>query len=497
MSKIKKLVGQTAIYGLSTLLVRLINYGLAPIQTRVIENQSDFGIISILYAYVAFLNVVFMYGMETSFFRHASNSDNKQFVFKTANSTLFLSTVIFATLLIIFSRPLAAFINYPDHPEYIILFSLIIAFDTLVNIPFAKLRLDGKPFKYVSYKLLNVCTNFGLNLFFLAPAFLKDPYMFQSVGFVYHPEKIVLYVLAANLAASILTFLVFVPMMLRTGFGIDKPLLNKLWKYGSPLIIVGFAGIVNEVIDRIMLNSYLPGTAKEVAAKIGIYSACYKIAIFMNLAVQAFRMGAEPFFFKQSAEHDAKKTYADVMLYFSIFTLVIFLVVSLNLDFFGLIIGKNFRGGIYIVPYLLIAYFLLGVFYNLSIWYKVTDNTKYATYISLLGAFGTIVSTYLLIPHFDILAGALGTIVGYGSMSVASYVVGQRIYAIPYDLKKIAFYFIVAMLLYLLSDYVLKHLIDDRYLLFFMNAFLILCFLFLTYLIDIRVLLKKTNHVSQ
>ena len=495
MSKLKKLASQTAIYGLSTLLVRLINYGLAPIQTRVIENQADFGIISIIYAYVAFLNVVFMYGMETSFFRYASNSDDKPYIFKTANSMLILTTILFTGLMILFANPLAAFIHYPDHPEYVILFSLIIAFDTLVNIPFAKLRLDSKPLQYLSYKLLNVLTNFSLNILFLAPAFLKDYTLFESFGFVYHPENVVLYVFTANLAASIITFLVFVPMIVRTGFGIDKPLLKQLWRYGSPLIIVGFAGIINEVIDRIMLSNYLPGSAKEVAAKVGVYSACYKIAIFMNLAVQAFRMGAEPFFFSQSKEKDAKQTYADVMLYFSIFTLIIFLVVSLNLNYFGWIIGKNFRSGIYIVPYLLVAYFLLGIFYNLSTWYKVTDNTRYATYISIFGAICTIVSTYLLIPRFDILAGALGTIVGYGSMSLASYFAGQRIYKIPYDVKKIGFYFILSLSLYLFSHYFITPFISNSILLIILNAGLLFVFLMTAFMLDIKNLLKKNSHV--
>lgn len=495
MSKLKKLAGQTAIYGLSTLLVRLINYALAPIQTRVITNQADFGVISIIYAYVAFLNVVFMYGMETSFFRHASNSDDKDGIFKTANSTLIVTTSIFTALIIFFAKPIANFIQYPEHPEYISLFAFIIAFDTIVNIPFAKLRLESKPFRYLSYKLLNVCTNVGLNLIFLAPAFLHNDNLYQSFGFTYHADKVVQYVFIANLSASVITFLVFVPRLLKTGFGIDKTLLQQLWKYGSPLIIVGFAGIINEVIDRVILSKYLPGTTKEVQGRVGIYSACYKIAIFMNLAVQAFRMGAEPFFFKQSKEIDAKKTYADVMLYFSIFTLIIFLVVSLNLQYFGLIIGESFRSGIYIVPYLLIAYFFLGIFYNLSTWYKVTDNTRYATYISIAGAIATVVSTYLLIPRFDILAGALGTIVGYGSMSLFSYLVGQKFYKIPYNILKIGFYFSTAVAFYLLSEYMLNQFIADCVLKFSLNNGLILLFILLAFKLERKNLFKKSMHV--
>ena len=215
----------------------------------------------------------------------------------------------------------------------------------------------------------------------------------------------------------------------------------------------------------------------------------------MNLAVQAFRMGAEPFFFKQSKELDAKKTYADVMLYFSIFTLVIFLVVTLNLNYFGLIIGKNFRSGIYIVPYLLIAYFFLGVFYNLSTWYKVTDNTRYATYISIAGAVATVISTYLLIPRFDILAGALGTIVGYGSMSLFSYIIGQKIYKIPYNIIKIGIYFSLAISFYVLSEYMLNPSIANPLLKFVVNNGLILLFMLVAYQLEHKNLLKKSMHV--
>jgi hypothetical protein len=272
----------------------------------------------------------------------------------------------------------------------------------------------------------------------------------------------------------------------------DKALIKKLWTYGSPLIIVGFAGMINEVIDRLMLNKFLPGSRSTVEAQVGIYSACYKLAIFMNLMVQAFRMGAEPFFFRHADRQDAKQIYADVMLYFSILSLAVFLMVVLYLDQFSLIIGEKYRSGVFIVPSLLIAYFFLGVFYNLSTWYKMTDRTSYATIISIAGAMLTILSTYLFIAPFGILAGALGTVVGYGSMSVMSYIAGQRFFPVPYKIGRIAVYFVIALLLYIISYYGVKHLQLPAALSILVNSCLLLSYLIFAYFFDFRKLRKAS-----
>lgn len=499
MSKLKNLAGQTALYGLSTILVRLINYVLAPIQTRVITDQAEFGIISVMFAYIAFLNVIFMYGMETAYFRYASKSEEKEKIFKSANTLLFISTLFFVTLLILFSSSIAQLINYPAYAHVVKIFALIIGFDTLVNIPFAKLRLEGKPLKYLLIKLCNVCTNVGLNLFFLAPGYFHQPDLFAAIGFHYDASYLVYYVFIANLTASFITFAIFMPSIFKVGFQWNKEISKTLWNYGSPLIIVGLAGIVNEVIDRVMLKKYLSGTPKEVDVKIGIYSACYKVAILMNLCVQAFRMGAEPFFFKQAQEKDARKTNADVMLVFSIFMLAMFLVISLFLKYFIVIIGENYRSGLYIVPYLCIAYYLLGIFYNLSTWYKLTDKTKLAGYVSITGAVATILSTYLLIPQFDILAGALGTIVGYGVMCLLSYIMGQKYYPVNYSIPKMFFYFVLAIAIYNFSNKVILVFIDHEIAQILIHILLIIAYLVLAYFWDIRSKLRtsKTFEVEQ
>lgn len=496
MSKLKNLAGQTAIYGISTILVRLINYVLAPIQTRVITDQAAFGIISVIFAYIAFLNVIFMYGMETSYFRFASKAEDKNQVFKTANTMLFFSTILLVSLLIIFARPIAQFIHYPDHANIVKVFALIIGFDTLVNIPFAKLRLEGKPLKYLLIKLCNVCTNVGLNLFFLAPAYLHKPALFGVIGFYFNENYIVYYVFIAQLIASFLTFAIFLPSIFKTGLEWNKQIAKTLWNYGSPLIIVGLAGIVNEVIDRVMLKRFLSGTPNEVDVKIGIYSACYKVAILMNLCVQAFRMGAEPFFFKQAKEKDAKKTNADVMLVFSIFMLAMFLVISLFLDYFIAIIGKNYRSGLYIVPYLCIAYYLLGIFYNLSTWYKLTDKTHLASYVSITGAAATIISTYILIPHFDILAGALGTIVGYGTMCILSYLMGQKFYPVQYNLPKMLFYLLFALGLYTISHLWIQHQVNNEWIRMTIHLLFIILFIGVAYGWDIKNKIKADKNIA-
>lgn len=478
------------IYGASTILVRLINYVLTPIQTRVITDQAEFGIISVMFAYVAFLNVLFMYGMETAYFRYASQADDKNSIFKNSNTLLFISTSILVCLMILFSGAIASIIGYPNHKIVVCIFACILGFDTLVNIPFARLRLENKPFYYMGIKLLNVLINVGLNLFFLAPGYFNNPTMFAAIGFTYNPSYLVYYVFIANLAASSITFLCFLPAILRTGFAWNKTVINTLWKYGSPLIIVGLAGIVNEVIDRVMLKKYLSGSASQVDQKIGIYSACYKVAILMNLCVQAFRMGAEPFFFKQATHSDAKKTNADVMLVFSIFMLLMFLFISLFLNYFILIIGANFRSGAYIIPYLCIAYYLLGIFYNLSTWYKVTDKTKLAARVSIAGAITTIISTYILIPHFDILAGALGTIIGYASMCVLSYLLGQKHYPVPYARSRMLFYLVFALLLYYLYTTWVVSVVQSEIVRIALRVALLILFACIAYFADIRKRIK-------
>ena len=448
MATLKRLASQTAVYGLSTIMVRMLNYALAPLHTRVFLDQADYGIISEMYAYVTFLNVLFMYGMETAFFRFASKeltNEGREKVFGTAQLSLFVSTLVFVFVLLFSASPIADALHYPDHSAYVFYFALIIGFDSLVNIPFAKLRLQNKPWKYFSIKLTNVLINIALNFFFLLPALRGNYTMFSAFGFTYNPAMGVSYVFYANLVASAVTFILFIPTLFKLHFNTE--MWKRMMRYGLPLIIIGLAGMVNETLDRILLKYWLPGSIEENLKQVGIYSAVYKLAIFMTLAVQAFRLGAEPFFFSSSSEKNAPITYARVMLYFTIICCFIFLGVGMFPDVFKIIIGENYHSGLFIVPILLLANLFLGMYYNMSVWYKLTDKTAFATIIPLAGAAITILMNYFLIPVLGYAGAAWATLGCYFSMVLLSWLIGQRYYFVPYNIKKLSAYILISVVL--------------------------------------------------
>lgn len=490
---LRRLASQTAIYGLSTILVRVLNYLLAPLHTRVFTDQGDYGVISELYAYVTFLNVIFMYGMETAFFRFASKNNlqkDNDTIFSTTLTSLLVSTFLFTLPLLIFSGNIAAELDHGGHADYIIYFVLIIAFDTLCNIPFAKLRLDNRPWKYLSAKVLNISINIFLNLFFLLPALpaIHNYKLFSFIGYTYNPNMGVAYVFIANLIASAATLLIFLPQYRKLKFNAE--VWKKLMRYGLPLIIIGFAGMINETLDRILLKYLLPGTVEENLKQVGIYSAVYKISIFMTLAVQAFRMGAEPFFFSHATEKNAQRTYADVMKYFVIICCLIFLGVGMFPDIFKIIIGENYWSGLPIVPILLAANLFLGIYYNQSVWYKLTDKTTFATIIPLAGAAITILLNIILIPHFGYTGSAWSTCICYAGMVVMSYVIGQKHYHVPYNLRKIFLYIITSVLLCLLGIQLL-HVIHMPVVNILLRLLLISIFFVIAYWLDISSIVKR------
>ncbi len=492
-SSLKRLASQTAIYGISTILVRVLNYLLAPLHTRVFINQSDYGIISELYAYVTFLNVLFMFGLETAYFRFAGKNESrldKESVFATAQISLFTTTAVFTSALILFADQIATRLDYPGHANYVIFFALIIGFDTLVNIPFAKLRLEGRPWKYFSIKLTNILINVSLNFFFLWPALKHDFTLFEKFGYVYDPDYGITYVFAANLIASAVTFALFIPSLLR--FKFDIAIWKKLMQYGAPLIIIGMAGMVNETLDRVLLKYWGSGTMEENLKQVGIYSAVYKISIFMTLAVQGFRMGAEPFFFNHSIEQNARKTYAMVMKYFVVVCCLILLGVGMFPDIFKIIIGAEFHSGLHIVPILLTANLFLGIYYNQAVWYKLTDKTVFATIIPLAGAAITIILNYFLIPVFGYTGSAWATCACYFSMVVMSHFIGQKHYHVPYNLRKIISYIVISIVLCMLGLWVL-HIFNNYMLTIILRIIFFLLFLGFAWWLD----LKKLVHGQQ
>lgn len=432
MSVLKKLAGQTAVYGLSSILGRVINYLLVPFYTSIFL-PSEYGIVTELYAYIAFLNVVYTFGMETTFFRFATKEKERiQEYFNRAGTFLVILSGTFSGLIVLFSQPISTWLQYPQHSNLITWTALILATDTLSAIPFARLRLENKAFLFAMLKLANIIINVGLNLLFL----LAIPELMAKILPVSHP---VAYVFLANLIANGITLILLLPRLNK--FRLDWNIQNfkPMFIYGWPIMAAGLAGMINEVIDRILLKHLLPANfydGHDSLWAVGVYGACYKLSIFMSLAIQSYRFAAEPFFFSQSENKNASETYAKAMRWFIIVCCFMFLVLSLNLDLLELLlINKQYREGILIVPVLLLANLFLGIYFNLSIWYKLSDKTYWGALISAFGAVLTIGLNFWLIPTEGYFGAAWATLACYGGMAVVSYFIGQKYYPIKYDLS--------------------------------------------------------------
>ncbi|HOZ83909.1 MAG TPA: oligosaccharide flippase family protein [Niabella sp.] len=451
MSDIKKLAGQTIWYGVSSIAARFINYLLTPYLIFKL-GKVWYGEQSLIYSYIPFMNVIFTYGMETAFFRFTQIKDSKQ-VFSTTSLSMFTSSIFLCILLVAFHVPIANLLMVETHPEYILLASAIIFFDALSTIPFAKLRLDGRPRKYAMIKVFGILLNMGCLYFFLSicPDFAKKNPT-GSIGFFFNKNWLVGYVFVANLIQSIVTFLLLTKEFFAFEFKFDKQVWKQMLLYGLPIMVAGFAGMINETFDRIMLGWWAP-VANETAAKaeVGIYSACYKLSLLISLSVQAFRMGAEPFFFKQSLSENAPKTYARVMKFFVITLCLMFLFVILYIDIWKYFItDPTMWVGLKVVPVLLLANMFLGIYYNLSIWYKLGNKTIAGAYITLIGAGVTLIINYLFIPVYSYVACAWATLACYGIMMVVSYLWGQKNYRIPYATRKLCAYILIAVIISLI-----------------------------------------------
>ena len=448
MSGIKKLAQQTIWYGLSSMAARLINYLLTPYLTYKFTT-SLYGEMSIIYAFIPFMNVLFSYGMETAYFRFSQINDGKA-VHNTASTSLIISTLVLSALLFIIAGPVAHLLNISEHPEYLYLCIGIIATDAITIIPFAKLRQEGRPVKFALIKIGGILCNMACIYFLLSygPHWVKThPGNFSESYFT--GAWAVGYVLVANLFQNLVILFLLNKELTSFQWKPDRALWVSMLLYGLPLIIAGMAGMVNETFDRIMLGWWAPVQGVEAAkAEVGIYSACYKLSIFITLAVQAFRMGAEPFFFKLSAQEDAPKHYARVMKFFVITLCGMYLVVMLYLDIWKHFIqNKAMWVGLSIVPLLLLANIFLGIYYNLSVWYKLGNRTMAGAWITIIGAIITLSINYWGIPHFSYVASAWATLACYGSMMVISYVWGQKVYPVPYAVSRLLGYLLIAVLL--------------------------------------------------
>lgn len=428
-----------------------------PLYTRVFA-PAEYGIVTEMYAYVAFLFVILTYGMETAFFRFTTIQSEKAKVYATSVFSLFITSSLFLLIVFVFSSSISNTLGYPNNEEYIKWFALILAADALSSIPYARLRLLNKPFRFALIKIINIAANIGFNLLFLLlfPYLLKqypDSGLSTFIRTIYNPELGVAYIFISNLIASLITLLMLLPGLLRNMQKPDFTLLGKMLSYSWPLLIFGLAGIINETFDRIILPYLLPPEV-DAMAELGIYGACYKVSILMTLFIQTYRYAAEPFFFSHAASTHAKDTYARMMHYFIIICLFIFLLITLNLDTVLLFIGPQFREGAKVIPVLLAANLFLGVFYNLSIWFKLTDKTKTGAMISVSGALVTLVFNFLLIPVMGYMGAAWATFICYGFIMGVSYLLGQKYYPVKYKLKAAALYTALAVLIYSISLYI-------------------------------------------
>lgn len=452
MSPFKKLASQTAIYGLPTIVGRLLNYLLVPIYTRTFST-AQYGTVNEMYAYVSFLLIVLTYGMETSLFNFSRNNENKEKVYSTILLTIILTSSVFILGTWLFDQPIADLINYPNHTEYIIYFGWILGLDAISSIAFAKLREQQKAGLFAGIKILNIAANIFFNLFFIVycPKLLAQNPQSWLLKF-YDPQVGVGYVFVSNLISSIITILIQLPFILRVKFTFDFSQLKTILKYSSPLLLAGLAGMTNETIDRILLKYLLP---ENIALEqVGIYGACYKISLIMTIFIQTFRFAAEPFFFSHSDKQDAKQVYARVMKYFVIICSIIFLGTMINLSWIQGFIGKDFRSGLQVVPLLLMANFFLGVFFNLSIWYKLTNQTRYGAWLTIFGAVITLAGNFIFIPRFGYMACAYTTLVCYLLMMLVSYFIGNKHYHVNYDVKRIVAYIGLSLLLFAISQYI-------------------------------------------
>ena len=482
MSTYKRLASDTAIYGLSSIIGRVLNWCLTPYYTRIFAPE-PFGVITNLYAYAGILTVMLTYGMETSFFRYASKSQNSEKVYSTALFTILISSLIFVAVLAFFKGYFAEIAQYPEHPEYILWFAIILAIDAITAIPFAKLRLNNRPVKFAFIKIIFIVFNIGFNLFFLTLC----PYLLKNnpeswIRVIYSKEIGIGYVFISNLLATILTLIMLLPEIIKVKIEFDKTIFKNLISYGFPILIVGIAGMITMGIDKILIPFLVPED-QNPAYQLGIYGANFKIAVLMNMFIQAFRYAFEPFFFSRGNTKDDPKMYATIMKYFVIFGLLIFLGMMLYIDIVKLINGSEYIEGIKVLPLILMANLFFGIYFGQSLWYKLTDKTIYGAYQGLIGAAVAIILNVILIPIIGYMGSAVALFVSFFVIMVISYVVGQKYYPVPYDLKRIGLYFMIAIIFYIISFFISGF---NPWIKYTINTALLISFLTIVFMLENR-----------
>ncbi|MBX0291351.1 polysaccharide biosynthesis C-terminal domain-containing protein [Hymenobacter sp. HSC-4F20] len=456
MSIAKRLASQTAVYGISSILGRVLTFLLVRVYTGRFA-AAEYGIVTGLYAYVSFLNVLFTYGMETTYFRFANRpGTDRRELYDRVMTLLLISSVLLTAGLALLARPLMSLLSLPPgHEQYAVWIAIILGLDALAAIPFARLRLENKARKFAGIRLANILLNVGLNLFFivLCPDVLAGKYLAELrplAESVYNPTVGVGYVFLSNLAASAFTLVLLGRELLDFRFRLKLEPLRPLLQYAYPIMLMGLAGMVNEMLDRILLPMWLPKNfypGQSNLAAVGIYGACYKLSILMSLVIQAFKYAAEPFFFAQSTEQNSPRTFALVLKWFTLCCAMLFVGVSVNVDLVAKVFLQRpeYLQGLSVVPVLLLANLFLGVYWNLSVWFKLTDKTYYGTYLGAAGAVLTIVLNLVLIPLLGYMGSAIATLACYFTMAALCWWLGERHFPVPYPIARLLTWLAVAV----------------------------------------------------
>lgn len=459
MAGLKSLAKETAIYGVSSIVGRFLNYLLVPVYTIALPASSGgYGVVTNIYAWVALILILLTCGMETGFFRFANKGqDDPMRVYSTTLLSVSIGSLVFVALGLLFLEPIAGWLEYGEHPWYIGMMMIVVAMDAIQSIPFAYLRYKKRPIKFAALKLLFIFLNIALNLFYYVILEGND------VGYAF----------LFNLVCTSVVMVCMIPELRGFTYVLDKELLKRMLRYSLPLVILGVAGILNQVADKIIFPFVYPDEA-EATIQLGIYGAASKIAMIMAMFTQAFRFAYEPFVFGKSKEKDSREMYAQAMKFFIIFTLLAFLAVMFYLDILRHVIGRDYWDGLRVVPIVMAAEIFMGIYFNLSFWYKLIDETRWGAYFSLTGCIILILMNIFLVPKYGYIACAWAGFTGYGVAMLLSYFVGQKKYPIQYDLKAIGMYVLLAAVLYVAAEYVS---IDNIYLRMAYRTVLLLLFI--------------------
>ena len=490
--QMKILAKETAIYGVSSIVGKFLNWLLVPLYTYVLQQQSDYGIVTNLYAWTALLLVILTYGMETGFFRFANKAEeNPKTVYSTSLIALFTTSLLFSVACVVWRMPIATALGYPTHSEFIALLGIVVAMDAFASIPFAYLRYKKRPLQFAALKLLFVFLNIALNLFFLVlcPK-IQD---WTIISSWYNPNYGVGYVFVANILATSIQTLCLLPAIIE-GFKDSKGiyswnLLKQMLRYSLPLLVLGVCGIMNQTLDRILFPFFYD--RGDAQAQLGIYGACFKVAMVMMMFTQAFRYAYEPFVFAKHKDRESVAAYADAMKYYIIFSYMILLGMIFYLDLLKVIIAPSYWEGLKIVPVVLWTYIFQGIYFNLSFWYKLTDKTQWGAYFSIIGVVITFALQAIFVPRIGYMASAGSSTICYLVIMLLSYFIGRKHLDIPYDLRRIGIYTLLVLTL-LAGYYTLAHLLHlNEWIKMGIGTILLIIYAVIFYRLDGKTLIKK------